>query len=306
MLVFAHILLQETHFYSDKSLSQEIKMSEILLKLIQLKKINDNLTSLKKKFNTSIENVLNFDSINNSVIDCIKDFRCDLKIIGSKQKSKKFKCLWPKCQFKTKYKEYLGRHKSVHSNERPFVCDLKGCEKRDQRKGDLKEHKRKVHLKERQFKCNYNNCEKKFFKKSELEKHKCIHSGIREKRYVCDHKNCGKKFNTNSHLDRHKRCVHLKERNYNCDYNNCEKKFFSERQLKSHKIIHSKENIFICDHKNCGKRFTEKTSLNLHKRLIHLNVRQIHCDYKNCEKKFFIKSGLRVHKLIHTREEPFV
>ncbi len=54
-------------------------MSEILLKLIQLKKINNNLCSLQKRFNTSVENVFNFDSINNSIIDCIKVCRNDMK-----------------------------------------------------------------------------------------------------------------------------------------------------------------------------------------------------------------------------------
>ncbi len=108
---------------SEILLTSTFKISDILLKLIELKKINDKLYSLKKKFNTSVENIFNFDSINNSFIDCIKVCRNDVKTIGSKHKSTKFRCFWPKCQFKAKRECDLKGHQLIHSNEQKYKCN---------------------------------------------------------------------------------------------------------------------------------------------------------------------------------------
>ncbi len=130
-------------------------MSDILIKLIELKKINNNLSSLQKKFNTSVDNVLNFDLIYKSIIDSIKMCRIEMKTICFKQKSKKFKCFWPKCLYKTKTKQSIERHNFIHKNVKPFKCNE--CDHRFKR-SYLSKHKRCVHLKERNFKCNYDNC----------------------------------------------------------------------------------------------------------------------------------------------------
>ncbi len=77
-------------------------MSDILLKLIELNKINNNLSSFQKSFNQNLKNVLNFDLINNLIIDSIKVCRSDSQINSFNHKFNEFKCFWPKCQFKSK------------------------------------------------------------------------------------------------------------------------------------------------------------------------------------------------------------
>ena len=71
-------------------------------KLIQLKRFSDKwVDSMIEETKQSVENVVNINLINNSVIDGIKVFGSDLKIIESNQKSHRFKCFWPKCHYKT-------------------------------------------------------------------------------------------------------------------------------------------------------------------------------------------------------------
>ena len=83
---------------------------KLLKKLIEFNKIRNNLVLFEKKLNKSIENILNLNSINNSVINEIKVCKIDIKLIQIKQNNNQFNCFWPKCHFKTNHKERLERH----------------------------------------------------------------------------------------------------------------------------------------------------------------------------------------------------
>ena len=86
-----------------------------LNKLIEFKTISNNFISIQQKFSKSAKNVLNID-FKNSVIDCIKVFRSNLKVIELKQNSNKLKCFWPKCQFTSRYKYLIRNHQIIHKN----------------------------------------------------------------------------------------------------------------------------------------------------------------------------------------------
>ncbi len=63
------------------------KLLKMLKSLNKLKLINNTLCEQQKQFNQSFENVLNFVSINNSVIDCIKVNSTDINAFIRKKKS---------------------------------------------------------------------------------------------------------------------------------------------------------------------------------------------------------------------------
>ena len=86
----------------------------MLIKLLETLKsfrsMNVNLYKLRDSLNKSVESVLNLNSINNSVIDGIKIFGSDLKIIEFNQKSHQLKCFWPNCYYKTDRESDLEKH----------------------------------------------------------------------------------------------------------------------------------------------------------------------------------------------------
>jgi KRAB domain-containing zinc finger protein len=90
-----------------------------------------------------------------------------LKILQRKLlKRKRVTC--DQCKKTFSQRQYLSKHKKVHTGEKPYQCDV---------------------------------CQKKFSDSSNLTRHKRIHTG--EKPYECDL--CPKKFPQASHLLRHKK-----------------------------------------------------------------------------------------------------
>jgi uncharacterized Zn-finger protein len=68
-------------------------------------------------------------------------------------------------------------------------------------KYDLNCHKNRVHLKIKPFRCNYDGCDRRFNRKRELKIHSCIHSA--EKPYICTYNDCNKTFSQSFHLKFH-------------------------------------------------------------------------------------------------------
>ena len=80
------------------------------------------------------QNVNNLCKISFKPIDC--------KSVFNDEEKSKFKCFWPNCRFETTVNGNLVKHKSIHLNERQFVCDFNGCNKKFKQKHHLIRHNR--------------------------------------------------------------------------------------------------------------------------------------------------------------------
>jgi len=101
-------------------------------------------------------------------------------------------------------KEYLAKHVTKHTGEKPYQC--KECGKSFRLHGVYKNHLR-VHRGIKDYKCSY--CEKMFMQRQHLKVHERRHTG--DKRHKCDE--CGKAFvepaTLRNHLKTHKNLVNV-------------------------------------------------------------------------------------------------
>ena len=124
-------------------------------------------------------------------------------------KDKKFVCDQPNCGFRSTKKTYLMDHKaSVHSNERPFECDVDGCGKTFKIRRRLNIHM-KTHSEDSDKQSDYPKIQKPV-----------------DKKYVCDEPGCSFKSPKSTYL-----MEHLNE-----DINN---KTINCTKIKSIKVLNS-------------------------------------------------------------------
>ena len=166
---------------------------------------------------------------------------------------KKFKCDLLGCNFKTKQKSHLKRHKSfVHDiNVKWFSCDIPGCDHKSKQKSNLKVHKAVIHdIDVKWFSCDISECGYKCKQKHHLKRHKANVHEIDVKWFSCDIPGCDHKCKQKHHLKRHKSNVHDIGNN-RCDvcYENRHSKILYEDNYGKHKIC-----------KKCYKTITGKES----------------------------------------------
>lgn len=138
------------------------------------------------------------------------------------------------CNYKTKRKEHMKRHKTNHSGDRPHLCDT--CGMTFKRSDTLSQHKQ-VHLEKVQRKLKFacQVCDKAFRSKCHLAEHMAMHSNNRQ--FLCDV--CGASFKTKSCQLKHVRNIHQNPRSFPC--NVCEKRFNTNYALKRHERTHEND-----------------------------------------------------------------
>ncbi|KAF1747456.1 hypothetical protein GCK72_023918 [Caenorhabditis remanei] len=114
------------------------------------------------------------------------------------------KCGWSRCHHKW-FNDFFtfALHCCHHTEERPFMCQVEGCNKSYNTEKKLIVHTRN-HTGERPFQCPIGECEKRFLRFEDIEKHKKNCHLI--KSYVCYQ--CSKEYTNPTWLRKHIASVH--------------------------------------------------------------------------------------------------
>ncbi|KAF7131114.1 hypothetical protein CNMCM5793_004101 [Aspergillus hiratsukae] len=102
-------------------------------------------------------------------------------------------------------KSDLCRHQRIHTNERPYRCTVKGCNKSFVQRSALTVHFR-THTGERPHVCDFAGCDKAFSDSSSLARHRRSHTGT--KLYKCPERTCHKSFSRRETLANHRHRHH--------------------------------------------------------------------------------------------------
>lgn len=167
---------------------------------------------------------------------------------------KVFHCGFEGCGKSFPKQKKLEDHMNVHTNSRPYKCDM--CERSYMRNSHLMVHKKKHFPPE--FKCE--RCGYMCHTKDRSEKHKqtCIE-------YQCEI--CRKKYTKKAWFDVHVESHHTKtfnrtKKEHLCGY--CKFTFYKKSNLKVHiRSVHLLLKPFKCV---CGKEYAHAASLDRHKR----------------------------------------
>ena len=232
-------------------------------------------------------------------------------------------CPYPKCTKSFSRPWRLKTHIRAHTGEKPFKCNIEGCDKSYISNSHLQrhienshtitnnqipeaipcpqcdkcyanKHSLKKHLKNRHEK-SYSNkskekiikcdlCHEQFNDKIKLKNHLVsVHEG---EKFKCNY--CSKTFSSFGSLKTHKRNEHYEIKNHKCEL--CTRSFRSAFRLKSHiKVVHDGLKEHECNF--CGKLFGDKVNLMSHIRTIHEKQKDFQCVL--CPKTFSSSSNLR-------------
>ena len=200
---------------------------------------------------------------------CSKGFNSELSFHQHKKLhlAKNFVCSHPECNYRTTSSTYLKRHEERHNdpNEKPFWCDVEGCNKSFRRKDTLEYHRQWHESGAQEFRCTHEGCDKWFERVLSLRKH------VREQ-----------------HTDN----------TLYCDWPGCEYKATTKKAIKKHMIVHSEERTAACDWPNCNKKFKNKETLRVHM-LVHKGDKSHACPWPGCQYRTISGGRLTQHLRSH-------
>ncbi|XP_074593565.1 transcription factor IIIA-like isoform X2 [Brevipalpus obovatus] len=237
---------------------------------------------------------------------------------------KRYQCSFKGCSAAFTKTFRLSRHLRTHTGERPFLCDIDGCEKSFACRSYLNKHKKRPHTsigqtldgvkpkkKEKRYNCD--QCIKEFKNKFLLKTHLATHTG--EKPFKCDQ--CDQAFALKSRLIRHRKlhmgyrchslgCSFVAEKwselrrhvssehksSFRCD--DCEREFVTNSVLKAHRKAHK----FECPNEGCDKLFARKSYLQEHVTKYH-SLPSKPCQHAGCDRSFQDDVILAQHTLSH-------
>jgi hypothetical protein len=207
------------------------------------------------------------------------------------------------CGYKCKIKSSLNRHHSfVHRiNVFWIKCDIDGCNYKCIEKYGLKTHKANVHdIGAKWTFCDIGECAYKTKQYGSLTTHKKFVHDIGVKWMFCNIGDCTSKFKQKGGLTQHKKFVHdIGAKFMFCNIGGCTSKFKQKSEMKQHNSNIHDINIEwkYCNVGDCKSKFKQKSSLKKHQTDIHdINVIWRVCDVGDCKSKFKQNSGLNKHK----------
>ena len=138
---------------------------------------------------------------------CNKRFKTRAIVLAHKRQShapsRDFQC--PLCDYKGTTKSRLDSHWLTHSTDKPFKCDIKGCDKWFKTSVAVYQHKVVVHSGQT-FHCDWPQCKRTYKSKYALDLHRKLHSA--DKQFFCGINGCVKGFKEKRNLKRHQqKCI---------------------------------------------------------------------------------------------------
>lgn len=207
-----------------------------------------------------------------------------------------FICQYDGCFYAAKRKNHLQVHMRLHTNEKPFKCDI--CDECFIQQSNLNTHKAKHE--EKKWSCGI--CDSKFYEKSSLITHEKIHD--KSTYFKCDFPDCDAEFSQESNLVTHK-MRHRGDKPYICTFEYCDAAFSCSSALVIHKRSHTGEMPYVCEYSGCNMKFKQAGHLQVHSRT-HTDEKPYKCSYENCDMAFTTSGNLRIHERVHSGNKPYI